>query len=86
MNHTSSQPATDAISQQRAVTDRGAVLALMGNRNFSALWIGQVLSQIGDRFRFVAILVIVNELTGGDPLAISLLTLTVVIPQFVFGL
>jgi MFS family permease len=58
----------------------------MGNHDFSALWVGQVLSQIGDRFRFVAILVIVNELTGGDPLVISLLTLTVVIPQFVFGL
>jgi DHA3 family macrolide efflux protein-like MFS transporter len=86
MRQTSSQPAPDAIPQKQAVTDRSAVLDLMGNHDFSALWVGQVLSQIGDRFRFVAILVIVNELTGGDPLAISLLTLTVVIPQFVFGL
>jgi DHA3 family macrolide efflux protein-like MFS transporter len=58
----------------------------MGDRNFSALWVGQVLSQIGDRFRFVAILVIVNQLTGGDPLAITVLTFTVVVPQFLFGL
>jgi len=58
----------------------------MSGRNFSALWVGQVLSQIGDRFRFVAILVIVNELTGGDPLAITVLTFTVVVPQFLFGL
>jgi DHA3 family macrolide efflux protein-like MFS transporter len=67
-------------------TGRNAVLALMGDRNFSALWLGQLLSQAGDRFRFVAVLVIVNKLTGGDPLAITLLTFTVVIPQFLFGL
>jgi MFS family permease len=57
-----------------------------GDRNFFALWSGQLLSQIGDRFRFVAVLVIVNDLTGGDPLAITLLTFTVVVPQFTFGL
>lgn len=65
---------------------RNVVLALASNRNYSALWLGQLLSQIGDRFRFIAVLVIVNNLTGGDPLAITLLTLTVAIPQFVFGL
>ena len=70
----------------KAASGRSAVLALMGNRNFSALWLGQMLSQIGDRFRFVAVLVIVNNLTGGDPLAITLLTFTVVVPQFTFGL
>jgi MFS family permease len=31
-------------------------------------------------------LVIVNHLTDGDPLAVTLLTFTVVVPQFVFGL
>jgi len=69
-----------------AVLRWDAVRSLMRSRNFSALWSGQVLSQIGDRFRFVAVLVIVNELTGGDPLAITALTFTVVIPQFLFGL
>jgi DHA3 family macrolide efflux protein-like MFS transporter len=86
MSLPTSQPADDGIPHKRAATDRGVILSLMGDRNFSALWVGQVLSQIGDRFRFVAILVIVNDLTGGDPLAISFLTLTVVIPQFIFGL
>jgi DHA3 family macrolide efflux protein-like MFS transporter len=80
MSQTSSQ------SGATVVVSRNAVLSLMRSRNFSALWLGQVLSQIGDRFRFVAVLVIVNELTGGDPLAITLLTFTVVIPQFLFGL
>ncbi len=74
MNETPSQPS------------RNAVLALMSSRNYSFLWLGQMLSQVGDRFRFVAVLVIVNELTGGDPLAITVLTFTVVVPQFLFGL
>lgn len=88
MTQTTPRPALDTAQpkRSRAATSRSAVVALMRNRNFSALWVGQVLSQIGDRFRFVAVLVIVNELTGGDPLAITALTLTVVIPQFLFGL
>jgi MFS family permease len=88
MSQTSPQSSADAVPQNDApaATSRNGARALMGNRNFSALWVGQVLSQIGDRFRFVAVLVIVNELTGGDPLAITLLTLTVVIPQLTFGL
>ena len=77
---------TPSQSNSKASTSRNAILALMGERNFSALWVGQVLSQIGDRFRFVAVLVIVNDLTGGDPLAITVLTFTIVIPQILFGL
>jgi DHA3 family macrolide efflux protein-like MFS transporter len=63
-----------------------AIRALIRNRSFSALWVGQLLSQTGDRFRFIAILVIVNNLTGGDPLAITALAFTIVVPQFAFGL
>jgi MFS family permease len=83
-----SDPQVSLIKEanQEKATDRNAVLALMSDRDFSALWVGQLFSQIGDRFRFVAVLVIVNELTGGDPLAITVLTFTVVIPQFLFGL
>lgn len=80
MNETLSQAKPNTVNGQNPV------LALMGSRNFFALWLGQLLSQIGDRFRFVAVLVIVNDLTGGDPLAITILTFTVVVPQFVFGL
>jgi DHA3 family macrolide efflux protein-like MFS transporter len=77
---------TPTESSRNALMSRSAITALMSDRNFSALWVGQVLSQIGDRFRFVAILVIVNKLTGGDPLAITVLTFTVVLPQLMFGL
>jgi MFS family permease len=77
---------TSSQANAKAPVNRSTILDLARNRNFSALWVGQVLSQIGDRFRFVAVLVIVNGLTGGNPLAITVLTLTVLIPQFLFGL
>jgi DHA3 family macrolide efflux protein-like MFS transporter len=73
-------------SRPRAVPGQNPVLALMSNHDYFALWLGQLLSQVGDRFRFVAVLFIVNNLTGGDPLAITALTMTVAIPQFIFGL
>ncbi|UCC62953.1 MAG: MFS transporter [Anaerolineae bacterium] len=81
-----SSPDASQQNEKRAATGRNAVLALMGDRDFFTLWLGQMLSQVGDRFRFVAVLVIVNDLTGGDPLAITVLTFTVVVPQFLFGL
>jgi len=65
---------------------RQAVSALVRNKSFSALWVGQLFSQIGDRFRNVAILFLINELTGGNPLALTAYALTIVIPQFVVGL
>ena len=77
---------TPSQSRRQGADRQSATLALMSDRNFMTLWVGQLLSQSGDRFRFVAILVIVNHLTGGDPLAITLLTFTVAVPQFVFGL
>ncbi|MGD9099587.1 MAG: MFS transporter, partial [Anaerolineae bacterium] len=80
MNETLSQ------SRPRTLAGQNPVLALMSNRNYFALWLGQLLSQVGDRFRFVAVLFIVNNLTSGDPLAITVLTMTVAIPQFIFGL
>jgi MFS family permease len=88
MNESTSEPGPDTAPQNDGPKKpgRSAALALMGDRNFSALWLGQMLSQVGDRFRFVAVLVIVNDLTGGDPLAITVLTFTVVVPQFLFGL
>jgi len=77
---------TTVKSRLRAPISWAAILDVLKNRDFFALWLGQLLSETGDRFRFVAVLVIVNNLTDGDPLAVTLLTFTVVVPQFVFGL
>ncbi len=65
--------------------DRAAIVSTFRNRNFSALWIGQLLSQIGDNFVIVAILFIISSLTG-SPLAIGILALVATLPQVVLGL
>jgi MFS family permease len=57
----------------------------MGNRDFQLLFIGQLFSQIGDQFLFIAALSIVNRLTA-SPLALSGLALAISIPQLTFGL
>ncbi|MBC7250676.1 MAG: MFS transporter [Anaerolineae bacterium] len=61
------------------------IVDTLRNRNFLALWIGQLVSQIGDQFATIAVLMLINNLTDSTlPLAILALSLTV--PQIIFGL
>jgi DHA3 family macrolide efflux protein-like MFS transporter len=67
------------------MASRAGLMDALRNRNFLALWIGQVTSQTGDQFATIAVLMLVNDLTDSTlPLAILALSLTV--PQMVFGL
>ncbi|MFQ5858825.1 MAG: MFS transporter, partial [Anaerolineae bacterium] len=50
-----------------------------------ALWIGQLLSQIGDNFVIVAILLVINTLTD-SPLALGVLAVVATLPQLFLGL
>lgn len=65
--------------------DRSAIVNAFRNRDFCALWIGQLLSQIGDNFVIVAILFVISSLTG-SPLAIGMLALVATLPQVLLGL
>jgi DHA3 family macrolide efflux protein-like MFS transporter len=65
--------------------DRAAIVSAFRNRDFCALWIGQLLSQVGDNFVIVAILFVISNLTG-SPLAIGILALVVTLPQVLLGL
>jgi DHA3 family macrolide efflux protein-like MFS transporter len=65
--------------------DRAAIVSTFRNRDFCALWIGQLLSQVGDNFVIVAILFVISNLTG-SPLAIGILALVVTLPQVLLGL
>ncbi len=64
---------------------RAGIVDVMRNRDFRALWIGQLVSQIGDSFVTVAALVLVNQLTS-SPLPIVVLVLCITLPQLFFGL
>jgi len=65
--------------------DRAAIASAFRNRDFCALWIGQLLSQIGDNFVIVAILFVISTLTD-SPLAIGVLAVVATLPQFFLGL
>ena len=65
--------------------DRAAIVSAFRNRNFFALWMGQLLSQIGDSFVLVAILFVINSLTG-SPLALGVLAVVATLPQLFLGL
>ena len=64
---------------------RAAIAQAFRNRDFFALWVGQLLSQVGDNFVIVAILFLISSLTG-SPLAIGILALVATLPQVFLGL
>lgn len=58
---------------------------LLRNRNFRFLWLGQIISDFGDSLTNLALLFLINKLTGSTAaLATMLIVLTV--PQITFGL
>ena len=76
----SKQPQT-----QEFLGDRAAIVSALRNRNFRALWVGQLISQIGDNFLIVAIIFVINALTD-SPFAIGIMALVVTLPQLFLGL
>ena len=76
---------TRESSPYAAMPAGSSLLAAMGNRDFQLLFYGQLVSQVGDQFLFIAALSIINRLTA-SPLALSGLALAISIPQLTFGL
>jgi DHA3 family macrolide efflux protein-like MFS transporter len=66
-------------SQQQAVRE------LFHCRDFKLLWIGQLLSQIGDQCLLVAAITLISSLSQ-SPLALLVPALSLAVPQLVFGL
>lgn len=62
----------------------GYVELLRRNRNFRQLWLGQVVSQMGDWFDTIALYTIILSLTGSGR-DIGLLLVARFVPSFVFG-
>jgi len=59
---------------------------LFRNRNFVPLWLGQLVSYIGDQFTLIAALAVIGPLSGGNALATGLLAVALAAPQILFGL
>lgn len=64
---------------------RVSFLSVLRNRHFLALWLGQVVSNIGDYFYFLAVPITVNRLTGSTT-AMALSMMSIFVPQLLFGL
>ncbi|MFN2531875.1 MAG: MFS transporter [Pyrinomonadaceae bacterium] len=58
---------------------------LRRNRSFRQLWTGQVISELGNWFNFIAALGIVRVVSGADPRVTTILLIARLIPFTVFG-
>ncbi|HKP45504.1 MAG TPA: MFS transporter [Pyrinomonadaceae bacterium] len=58
---------------------------LRSNRSFRRLWVGQVISELGNWFNFIAALGLVRALSGGDPEVTTIILLARLIPFSMFA-
>jgi MFS family permease len=73
-----------SIRKLEAHAPVGYLELLRGNRNFRNLWLGQVVSQMGDWFDTIALYTIILNLTGSGR-NVGLLMVARFVPSFVFG-
>ena len=76
-------------SAPAAALHRGALrnpyVRLSTNGAFSAMWLGQVISSLGDRVHQVALVFLVARATNGSPLALGLVFAAMTIPATLVG-
>jgi MFS family permease len=72
-----------------APAGRGALehpyVRLAANTTFSAMWLGQVISSLGDRVHQVALVFLVAAATNGSPLALGIVFAAITLPSVVVG-
>src|SRR5215203_5208227 len=74
------------MSTQVAEKEKPAGLKdLLKNRNFRFLWLGQIISDFGDSLTMLALLILVNQLTGSAA-AIATMFVVLLIPHVTVGL
>jgi DHA3 family macrolide efflux protein-like MFS transporter len=82
-------PAVAIAVEAPAVEHRGALehpyVRLAANTSFSAMWLGQVVSSLGDRIHHVALVFLVAGATNASPLALGLVFAAVTIPAVLVG-
>jgi MFS family permease len=74
---------------QAAPKQRVTFLDVLRNRGFRNLWLGQIVSQVGDYFAFLAMMVIVSGFSPseeGMTLAVSGMMISLALPRLLFGM
>jgi MFS family permease len=77
-------PKPESIRYNTAMKSFGYVSLLRNNRNFRRLWIGQIVSELGDWFNNIAVLALAMHLTGSG-LVVSAVLLSRTVPAVLFG-
>jgi DHA3 family macrolide efflux protein-like MFS transporter len=81
--------AADAVAQARSAYHLGPLgnpyVRLGTNGAFSAMWLAQVISSLGDRLHQVALVFLVARATNNSPLALGLVFAALTIPTTVVG-
>jgi MFS family permease len=62
-------------------THKAGILTVLRNRNFTTLWLGQLISKVGDNFAVIAALVLINELAQASGLAVVVIATAMTVPQ-----
>jgi MFS family permease len=60
---------------------KAGMFTVLKNRNFTALWLSQLVSKVGDNFAVVAALVVINELAEASGLAVVVIATAMTVPQ-----
>jgi DHA3 family macrolide efflux protein-like MFS transporter len=82
-------PAFPSAGVAAEVAARGPLrhpyVRLAGNGAFSAMWLSQVVSSLGDRIHQVALVFLVARATNSSPLALGLVFAAMTVPSFLVG-
>lgn len=78
-----------AQAAPESATRRVTFVAVLRNGGFRNLWLGQIVSQMGDYFAFLAMMVVVTGFSD-DPqqttLAVTGMTIAITLPRLLFGM
>jgi DHA3 family macrolide efflux protein-like MFS transporter len=81
--------APPSVGVAAAVAVRGPLahpyVRLAGNGAFSAMWLSQVVSSLGDRIHQIALVFLVARATNSSPLALGLVFAAITVPSFLVG-
>jgi MFS transporter, DHA3 family, macrolide efflux protein len=81
-------PGADEVEGAAALAPaarRHPYVRLATNSAFSAMWLAQIVSSLGDRVHQVALVFLVARATDNSPLAIGLVFAAMTVPGFLFG-
>lgn len=84
-------PENPEIGPESALTVAASITgetlrALLRNRNFVPLWIGQLVSYLGDQFFLIAVITVLRQLSGDNTASLALFAIALGAPQILFGL